>query len=312
MAFCRECGCELLEDARYCTSCGHEVETAYDDARGRRKTVWEGTVHRCPECGASVSAFEGKCPACGYEFRDVASVGSARELSNRLDAIEANRPKEKDKRRIKLNWYDDMCATDKQKVELIRNYPIPNTKEDLIEFIILALSNSNITLDEYGSEIATQSERALSSAWTAKLDQAMDKAKLLLDEKDLARLYGLYKDNRGKIDSRKAEGKRKLTKLYILSIIAFIEIISIMIIVFSGLGAVRDSEAREEEQRLQEVVTSVYELVEDEEYDLARLKANELVFNPKTVTNDEAEEKWSAIQDEVMEMIDEAEKRAES
>lgn len=205
-----------------------------------------------------------------------------------------------------------MCATDKQKVELIRNYPIPNTKEDLIEFIILALSNSNITLDEYGYEIATQSERALSAAWTAKLDQAMDKARLLLDEKELGRLYGLYKDNRGKIDSRKAEGKRKLIKLYLIIILSFIAMISIMIIVFSGLGAVRDSEAREEEQRLQEVVTSVYELVEDEEYDLARLKANELVFNPKTVTNDEAEEKWSAIQDEVMEMIDEAEKRAES
>ena len=40
--------------------------------------------------------------------------------------------------------------TDEQEISLIKSFPIPNTKEDLYEFLIL--SQSNIDMEVYSSE----------------------------------------------------------------------------------------------------------------------------------------------------------------
>lgn len=41
-----------------------------------------------------------------------------------------------------------MQSIDEQKIDLIRNFSIPNTKEDVLEFIVLAAAN--IDLKVYG------------------------------------------------------------------------------------------------------------------------------------------------------------------
>ena len=93
-----------------------------------------------------------------------------------------------------------MSSIDEQKVDLIKNYPIPNTKEDIMEFIFLA--SSNIDMKVYGMDGArNQAQRELSDAWVAKFDQAYQKASIILasDSLETVRLHELYRKKKKQI-----------------------------------------------------------------------------------------------------------------
>lgn len=73
-----------------------------------------------------------------------------------------------------------LSKADEQKINLIRNFPIPNTKEDVLEFAILA--SSNIDVKSYGiSGVNNKVSREISDAWMSKFEQAYQKAKLLFE-----------------------------------------------------------------------------------------------------------------------------------
>lgn len=76
----------------------------------------------------------------------------------------------------------ELAKFNDQQIKLIRSFPIPNTKEDIFEFMILASTNVDHGL---GKE--------LSSAWRAKIEQAYQKAQLILeDDKDLSQFQHMY------------------------------------------------------------------------------------------------------------------------
>ena len=68
MAFCVNCGQQLGEGAKFCTNCGQTV-TAHKTENSERKTVYDGEIHKCPNCGEIIDAFVTNCPACDYEIR---------------------------------------------------------------------------------------------------------------------------------------------------------------------------------------------------------------------------------------------------
>ena len=61
--FCPYCGTKLDEGARFCKNCGEAIcgdaqemhrasnEQAYTGNPTERKTVYEGYIHKCPNCG---------------------------------------------------------------------------------------------------------------------------------------------------------------------------------------------------------------------------------------------------------------------
>lgn len=149
----------------------------------QRRTVFEGELHKCPNCGELLNAFVGSCPACGYELRGSRAANSVRELSTKLEAIEKSREQSKSHSLIgKLYGSDGQIGkTDEQKISLIRSFSIPNTKEDIFEFMILAASNIDLKLYGLGNQgVITASQRAVSDAWLAKFEQAYKKAQLTI------------------------------------------------------------------------------------------------------------------------------------
>ena len=86
-----------------------------------------------------------------------------------------------------------------EKASMIRNYPIPNTKEDLLEFFILA--GSNISTNIFDSQ-----NTEVSSAWKSKFEQAYEKAKILFDgTEEFNKINELYNQKQQKIkNSQKA------------------------------------------------------------------------------------------------------------
>lgn len=156
MGFCPCCGKEINSGSNFCPDCGANL-TEYGN--NQRKQVFEGNIHKCPNCGEVVAAFSVKCPTCGFEFRNVNSTTSVKVFADEIARLQKERKKE-------------------EIVSYIKNYSIPNTKEDILEFMILA--SANIDTDALSQKTNLSSEEKyrvmVSDAWFAKMEQAYQKA----------------------------------------------------------------------------------------------------------------------------------------
>ena len=180
MAFCTNCGQELMEGAKFCSSCGMTTNNIPDNMSSQRKTFFEGEMHKCPNCGEVLKSFASSCPTCGYEVRGAKSI---HEFALRIANAE----------------------TDAQKISVIRSFPIPNTKEDVLEFIILAATNFNAeqSLSDNGIK------KDVSDAWFTKIEQSYQKAKLLFSgDKDFSKIQSVYEQTCNQIRLSKQNVKK--------------------------------------------------------------------------------------------------------
>lgn len=195
--YCPNCGKKLDDDALFCDECGTKIEKqklsndqtptvqetsaiieepAKEVARTesveeirpeqKRANPKEGRLHKCPNCGELVSFDDVKCPSCGYEIRD-------REVNASVQSL-----------------FDKVLATEDldKKIELIKTFPIPNTREDILEFMLLAKSNFDAKY-----YVTNKNIDSVSSAWLSKIDQCYAKAKILLcDKRDLDTVEDIY------------------------------------------------------------------------------------------------------------------------
>lgn len=188
---------------------------------------WEGTVSKCPRCGESINAFAVRCPSCGYEFRNSTATASLRELSLRLQEITA-RSNKATKQTLLERLRRDPTDTDDQAASLIRAFPIPNTKEDLLEFIIASASNINAdAFNEWKKGELSSTEVAMSNAWLSKLEQAYEKASIALaDDPSFSRIQEVYNKKMKKISSA-----RRATICFIIGFaLAWVVLIAICLI----------------------------------------------------------------------------------
>lgn len=183
MAFCMNCGQRLPEDAKFCSNCGAATGEVKSET-AQRKVVYDGEVHKCPNCGEIVNSFVLNCPSCGHELRNSASTSLVQELASKLEDLELQRePRKRRTVKDELLRTNNLSKTDEQIISLIRSFVIPNTKEDILEFIILASSNINVEL--YGENNLTPENevlKAVSDAWIAKFEQAYRKAQFSFSE----------------------------------------------------------------------------------------------------------------------------------
>lgn len=196
--FCTSCGARNNIRARFCQNCGtpfginnkpkqtepQHMEEHQQSTYSERKQEYAGKIIKCPNCGEVLKSFAANCPSCGFELRDTNTTSSVREFTLKLEAIESRRSKCKDKKHSfisKIYGSDGkLTDTDEQKIGLIRSFSVPNTKEDVLEFMILASSNVEVSIYGWGDKgVITESRKAVSEAWIAKMEQVYEKAKLM-------------------------------------------------------------------------------------------------------------------------------------
>ena len=167
MAFCINCGQELAEEANFCANCGKAVNSSSSTAQ--RKTVYDGEIHKCPNCGEVMAPFEIKCNVCGYDRRNAQATNSIKEFELKFE----------------------QAKSVDRKIDLIKTFAVPNAQEDLLEFAVLAAMN--IDFDAYRVGNDNSDDIRLSNAWLAKLEQAHEKAQVLFDNTPIwEKIHGLY------------------------------------------------------------------------------------------------------------------------
>lgn len=231
MPFCTNCGQEVPDGAKFCQSCGAATSENSLNRQGKRKQIYEGEISRCPNCGEQISAFEVICHSCGFELRNRKGSNAIQDFANAIAKIEETRPPQKiaeptsqgnkhGKKKDAIT-YPTVDPTDKRIANTISTFVIPNTKEDILEFIILAANNINADILAKSANTCTSEElssRTISSAWAAKFEQAYQKAKISFgDSPDFVTIKELYENKQGEI--RLAKRKRTHHIIFALLVI---------------------------------------------------------------------------------------------
>ena len=195
MKFCINCGTELNVDANFCDCCGTAVNTNADRVQ---KT--------CTNCGEVLKPDATICPVCNHEVSIRHGESKVHELSLKLE----------------------QTSDPEQRMNLIKDFYIPNTKDDICDFFILA--KSNMIVGDYDED-----------AWRAKLEQAYFKAKLTLgnskEYRFIQELYDEISENAKKQVRIKASTPKGLFLLImgIALIIAGLMIYPFRLLIFVGI-----------------------------------------------------------------------------
>ena len=158
-----------LNDNWQCRKCGFINTINLDEIKNDEKEspkIEKNYEKKCPKCGQILNSFVTYCPCCNYEIREEYISDSMREFTNKI-----------------IN-----CKSEKEKITLINSFPVPNTKEDVFEFLLFASSN----FDE-NFYVLHLNETDISDAWLSKIELCYQKGKMLkLDDADNTKIDELY------------------------------------------------------------------------------------------------------------------------
>ena len=153
---------------------------------------------KCPECQAVIESFSTKCAYCDAEIKNVKTSFSINNLNEKLIEAEEKARNQKSGGGLIGNL---MSAIDGEseierriynaKSSVIRTFPIPNTKEDILEFLTLAVASVTTIKINFLEKMAGESGGAghritYKNAWLNVCQKVIMKARFSMkDDKDL-------------------------------------------------------------------------------------------------------------------------------
>ena len=165
-----------------------------------------GDVKKCPACGAIAQSFQTKCSDCGHEFSNLDANVSIGKLFEMLNACENERKDSSNSITgaiggaiggIMAKSLGQGDRVTEKKKSIISGFPIPNTKDDILEFLSTAIPNAK----QKGNFLTKQqpenkSHNDLAPTWFSKCEQIVMKAKFSMkeDKKTLEEIMSYAKE----------------------------------------------------------------------------------------------------------------------
>ena len=185
MSVCKICGKKLPFGEKHCPNCTTHVYN--NENNNARKTVYEGEIRKCPMCGKEISAMQAFCPDCGFELTGKSRseamdsfVKGLTSLQNDLSRIQSS-----------SNNETQILAKNREIVNYISTYQIPNTVQDIMEFMLMAS-----TRVKYGESMLNNmtGEEFVFDAWQGMVKRCYEKAKLSIsNDERLKQIEEIYK-----------------------------------------------------------------------------------------------------------------------
>ncbi len=101
----------------------------------------------CPACGKQVPSLALNCE-CGYEFKKERHESAVQLLSDKISKIQSRQLKGEPN---SLERKEDQALREQEILDAITMFPVPNTKEDIMDFLALAAPNSKIKGGIFGT-----------------------------------------------------------------------------------------------------------------------------------------------------------------
>ena len=196
--YCKSCNYEIDDNSKFCPNCGHQIQKLEAPQETTQNEITPNyEIKKCEICGYSWLTGEIICPNCKNNTQ-VKETFSVHNLMDKLEKI--------DNENLAVTFADKMYQTlrgkkiskkDEIKVNLIKFYPLPKTKNALYDFVVFSDANSKITPTGNAKDI--QSQRIVADAWKAKLEQSYHLAKLKYGhEADFIEIKNLYEERKRK------------------------------------------------------------------------------------------------------------------
>lgn len=296
MAVCSKCGKKIPAGSKFCPTCGAPV---IDDVKSEKT----GT-RKCPSCGAVLSDQDTVCPYCGFKFDDSEIPGTVDNFTKELIKLEADVQR---KNGIKGLFGTKKTANEKL-VSFIRNFSVPETKEEIYKFMLFASAkiNPKVFSAKTPGDIGAKNESELASikernaAWLAKIRQTYEKAKALFgNDADFVNIQQIYDNTMKSVRSAK---KKKL--IFSAAVVAVL--LALIIVPFSVVSINHGSRERKLEKTVQEIQTDI----SAGKYDDALIKAETLHMDDNW--SDESKEHWDEERESLIKLIKDKQKEAEN
>lgn len=219
MSFCNNCGKQLSDDVKFCPECGASVINA--GLKSNRQQTYAGEVRKCPNCGETLSSFEVICHTCGYELHNATASSAVQRLANEIAKVEATRidyVRDQNSNRRLFGKKEDVSPIDKTIANIIRSFAVPNTKEDILEFLMLAASSieTDVLENNQNASPDEKSRKVVSEAWVTKFEQTYQKAKLTLGKSpNFSEIETLYNNKKKEIRRGRTKTIRQIGLLLI-------------------------------------------------------------------------------------------------
>ena len=160
---------------------------------------------KCPECQAVIESFSTKCAYCDAEIKNIKSSFSINSLNEKLmEAEEKVRNQEPGGGFVGkfMAAFDGETELERRiftaKANVIRTFPIPNTKEDILEFLTLAVASVKTIKVNFMEKMAGESGTVgyritYKNAWLNVCQKVIMKARFSMKEdKDLLNEIEVY------------------------------------------------------------------------------------------------------------------------
>ena len=279
-----------------------------------------GEVKKCPSCGAVAAAFSSSCSECNFEFRNVGANTSVKLLVEKLEKIVAECNKMSFEETNPINRLTDTqelkqgrreAEISARQREVIKNFPIPNTREDILELLhfILPRTKPGFSADKNYS------------AWVTKFQEVLNRAKVAFsnDSRMMAEISNFEKQQNTSIFMRyvsKYSGLNKKQKFIFYYLVFLIVFLGLMIPFFTGMSSDHDEGVENEKARLELIMNDVNDAIKSKDYEVALMLTSQLKWeysdSYSSKDTDQLTRAWNEKREKMIETINKEIKKSKN